>query len=97
MPKITRIDPLPKLPTLKKVAAYARVSSGKDTMLHSLSSQVSYFSEFIQSRGDWQFAGVFYDEAKTGTKENREGFQKMLAACRDAKEITVAITKEKAV
>ncbi len=85
MPKITRIDPLPKLPTLKKVAAYARVSSGKDTMLHSLSSQVSYFSEFIQSQGDWQFAGVFYDEAKTGTKENREGFQKMLAACRAGK------------
>lgn len=85
MPNITRIEPLPKLPTLKKVAAYARVSSGKDAMLHSLSSQISYFSKYIQSRRDWQFAGVFYDEAKTGTKENREGFQKMLAACRAGK------------
>ena len=85
MPKITRLEPLPKLPTLKKVAAYARVSSGKDAMLHSLSSQVSYFKDYIQSRRDWQFAGVFYDEAKTGTKENREGFQKMLAACRAGK------------
>lgn len=26
----------------KRVAAYARVSSGKDAMLHSLSAQVSY-------------------------------------------------------
>lgn len=85
MPTITRIEPLPKLPTLKKVAAYARVSSSKDAMLHSLSSQVSYFSDYIQSRRDWQFAGVFYDEAKTGTKENREGFQKLLTACRAGK------------
>lgn len=85
MSKITRIEPLPKLPTLKNVAAYARVSNGKDAMLHSLSSQISYFSEYIQNRRDWQFAGVFYDEAKTGTKENREGFQKMLAACRAGK------------
>ena len=85
MPKITRIEPLPKLSKLKRVAAYARVSSGKDAMLHSLSSQVSYFSDYIQSRGDWQYAGVFYDEGMTGTKENREGFQKLLAACRAGK------------
>ena len=85
MPKITRYDPLPTLPAIKRVAAYARVSSGKDAMLHSLSSQVSYFNEYIQSQRDWQFAGVFYDEGKTGTKENRDGFQRMLAACRAGK------------
>lgn len=28
-------------PQLKRVAAYARVSSGKDAMLHSLSAQVA--------------------------------------------------------
>ena len=28
----------------KRVAAYARVSSGKDAMLHSLSAQVSYYN-----------------------------------------------------
>ena len=28
----------------------------------------------------WQYAGVFADEAKTGTKDSREGFQKMIAA-----------------
>lgn len=37
------------LPKLKRVAAYARVSCGKDEMLHSLSAQVSYYSEMIQN------------------------------------------------
>ena len=41
----------------KKVAAYARVSSGKDAMLHSLSAQVSYYSKMIQSRPKWQYVG----------------------------------------
>ena len=40
---------IPSLPLRKRVAAYARVSSGKDAMLHSLSAQVSYYSERIQS------------------------------------------------
>lgn len=42
---------IPKKPQLEKktkVAAYARVSSGKDAMLHSLSAQVSYYSKLIQ-------------------------------------------------
>lgn len=34
--------PVPQAPKLTRVAAYARVSSGKDAMLHSLSAQVSY-------------------------------------------------------
>ena len=36
--------PAPMRPSLKRVAAYARVSSGKDAMLHSLSAQVSYWA-----------------------------------------------------
>lgn len=69
----------------KRVAAYARVSSGKDAMLHSLSAQVSYFSALIQSRPDWQYCGVYTDEAVTGTKENRAGFQQMIDDCEAGK------------
>ena len=58
-------------PEKKRVAAYARVSSGKDAMLHSLSAQVSYYSEYIQKHG-WEYAGVYADEAITGTKDKRE-------------------------
>jgi site-specific DNA recombinase len=58
--KVTKINAVPTaLKRRKRVAAYARVSSGKDAMLHSLSAQVSYYSELIQCRPDWEFAGVY--------------------------------------
>ena len=63
----------------KRVAAYARVSSDKDAQLHSLSAQISYYNSYIGSREDWEFAGVYADEALTGTKDNRPEFQRMLA------------------
>ena len=76
----------------KRVCAYARVSSGKDEMIHSLSAQVSYYNELIQSHFDWVFAGVYADSAVTGTKEARENFQQMLENCRKG-EIDMIITK----
>ena len=56
-----------KAPKQKRVAAYARVSSGKDAMLHSLSAQISYYSSLIQNHNGWKYAGVYTDEALTGT------------------------------
>lgn len=53
--------PIPKQPKAKRVAAYARVSSGKNEMLHSLSAQISYYSELIQSYPGWLYCGVFSD------------------------------------
>ena len=82
----------PSLPTRKRVAAYARVSSGKDAMLQSLAAQVSYYSGLIQRRPDWEYAGVYADEAMTGTKDRRPEFQRMLADCRNGK-IDMIITK----
>lgn len=76
----------------KRVAAYARVSNGKDAMLHSLSAQISYYNNYIGSRGDWELAGIYADEAMTGTKEDRPQFQKMLADCRSGR-IDMVITK----
>lgn len=77
---------------LLRTAAYARVSSGKDAMLNSLSAQVSYYNDLIQSNPEWLFCGVFADEALTGTKDNRENFQKLLSECR-AGRIDLVITK----
>ena len=77
---------------LLRTAAYARVSSSKDAMLHSLSAQVSYYNSFIQSNPEWLFCGVYADEALTGTKDNRENFQKLLSECR-AGRIDLIITK----
>ena len=93
MPRIVnKIPQKPRLATQKKVAAYARVSTGKDAMLHSLSSQVSYYSELIQGHRGWMYAGVYSDEALTGTKESRDSFQRLLADCR-AGHIDMILTK----
>lgn len=82
----------PKLEKAKRVAAYARVSCGKDAMLNSLSQQVSYYSDFIQRHVGWEYAGVYADEAKTGTKADRDNFQLLLNECR-AGRIDTIVTK----
>ena len=94
MPRnIRKIAPLmQKAPTKKRVAAYARVSNGKDAMLHSLSSQISYYSEYIQKHAGWEYLDVYADEAVTGTKESRAEFQRLLTDCRDGK-VDMIITK----
>lgn len=76
----------------KRVAAYARVSSPKDAMLHSLAAQIDYYRNLILSNTSWEFAGVYADEGKTGTKEEREQFQALLEKCR-AGEVDMVITK----
>lgn len=78
---ITKIETLLKLEKLKRVAAYARVSNGKDAMLHSLSAQISYYNGLIQNHSGWEFCGVYADEAKSGTRDNRENFVRFINDC----------------
>lgn len=81
--KIQMVQPRTlKVPKKLRVAAYARVSCGKDAMLRSLSAQISYYSDYIQKHWDWEFAGVYADEAITGTKQDRPQFGRMLEECR---------------
>ena len=75
-----------------RVAAYARVSCDKDTMLHSLEAQIDYYRKYIVRNPEWEFVGVYADEAKTGTKEDREQFQRLLSDCRLGK-IDMVIVK----
>ena len=69
----------------KRVCAYARVSGDRDEAFHSLSAQVSYYQTVIAQHPDWEFVEVYSDRGISGTKENREGFQAMLTACREGK------------
>ena len=80
------------LPKRTRVAAYARVSLSKETMLHSLAAQVDYYREMIQSRPEWTYCGVYADEAFTGTKDSRPEFQRLLADCRAGK-VDLVLTK----
>lgn len=76
---------MPAIAKRERVAAYARVSCGKDAMLHSLSAQANYYSQYIQQNPAWEYAGVYVDEALTGTKDSRPEFQRMLADCKAGK------------
>lgn len=89
---VEQIQFAPRMPKALRVAAYARVSSGKDAMLHSLAAQVDHYSTYIRRHPGWEYVGVYADEAKTGTKDSRENFQRMLADCR-AGRIDHIITK----
>ena len=90
--KITKVEQTAPLPTRQRVAAYARVSCGKDEMLHSLAAQVSYYSNLIQGKPEWEYVGVYTDEAETGTKDSRPEYQRLLADCR-ARRIDLILTK----
>jgi len=91
--KITKIQAkAPRQIARKRAAGYARVSSGKDAMLASLSAQVAYYSQKIQANPEWQYCGVYADEDYTGTKDSRPEFQRLLADCR-AGQIDIVLTK----
>ena len=90
--KVTSISTLPKLAKKVRVAAYARVSDGKEAMLKSLSAQVNYYKKLISENHMWDFVGVYSDEALTGTKDSRAEFQQLLKDCRAGK-IDMVITK----
>lgn len=94
MRKIHKVEPLvPVLPTRKKVAAYARVSMETERLHHSLSAQISYYSELIQSNPEWEYVGVYTDEFVTGTTaDKRSEFQRLLADCEGGK-IDIVLTK----
>ena len=61
-------------------------------MLHSLTAQIDYYKTKIRANPAWILAGVYDDEAKTGTKETREAFERLISDCRDGK-IDMVLTK----
>ena len=81
-----------KRKTLIRTAAYARVSMEKETAVRSLSAQVDYYTKYIQSNPDYEMAGIYIDEAKSGTKDTRENFVRLLEDCESGK-IDLIITK----
>ena len=83
----------PVLPKRKRVAAYARVSTDTERLNHSLSAQVSYYSDLIQRNPEWEYVGVYADNGITGTKlSGRPEFGRLLQDCEDGK-IDIILTK----
>lgn len=76
-----------------RVAAYCRVSTDGDEQLGSFESQKAYYEQKIKHNKEWVSAGIFADEAITGTKvDKREGFQEMIRKCQNG-EIDMILTK----
>ena len=70
----------------RKVAAYARVSTDRDEQLTSYEAQVDYYTNYIKSRDDWEFVGMYADEGISGTStKKRTGFTRMINDALDGK------------
>lgn len=87
MREITKVMPLiPVLERKKRVAAYARVSLDSERLMHSLSAQISYYSDYIQKNPHWIYAGVYADEGISGTQtDKRDEFNRLMKDCEDDK------------
>lgn len=94
MRKISKIETtIPILKPKKRVAAYARVSLPSESLMHSLSAQISYYSTLIQKNPEWTYVGVYADEGITGTSiRKRDEFNSLIADC-DAGKIDLVLTK----
>lgn len=86
MPEVKIIPPVSQHAERLRVAAYARVSSDSADQLNSFASQIAYYTDVIQSEEDWEFAGLYADEAVSGTTTaSRNDFQRLLEDCRNGK------------
>lgn len=75
-----------------RVAAYCRVSTDDEDQIKSYDSMVRYYTDMIKNNKDWVYAGVYADKAMTGTKDNREQFQKLIQDCKDGNAVPYKIT-----
>jgi DNA invertase Pin-like site-specific DNA recombinase len=78
---------------IRRVAGYARVSTDSDEQQTSYDAQVDYYTNYINSRNDWQFVFCYTDEGISATSTaKREGFKQMVADALDGK-IDLIVTK----
>ena len=64
----------------RRVAAYARVSTDREDQTNSYEAQVSYYTDYIKGRDDWEFVAVYADEGISGcATKGRKGFNSMIA------------------
>ena len=78
---------------VRRVAAYARVSTDHEEQLTSYEAQVSYYTDYINRQSDWRFVKVYADEGVTGCNtKKRDGFNTMIADALAGK-IDLIITK----
>lgn len=57
-----------------------------ERLMHSLSAQVSYYSELIQKHPGWEYVGVYADDGISGTNtKKRDEFNRLMDDCENGK------------
>ena len=80
LPQLTAVKRTDKL--IQRVAAYARVSTGKEEQQTSIVAQKEYYTDYIKSHAGWQFVGVYADEGISGcSTKRREQFKQLMSDC----------------
>lgn len=89
----TRVTEDGKKKAKLRVAAYCRVSTDDEEQLTSYEAQVSHYSSHIQQNPEWEFAGIYADEALSGTNtKKRTDFNRLIEDCMAGK-VDYIITK----
>ena len=77
----------------KRVAVYARVSTGDERQTSSMELQKSHYTDLVKNHENWELVKIYADEGISGTsREKREAFKEMMQDCRD-KKIDLVVTK----
>lgn len=93
MKTIEKLQEIRPILLQRKRVAYARVSMETDRLKHSLSSQISYYNQYIQKNPEWEYIGVYADSGISGTSTvKRSHFQKLIKDCKSGK-IDIILTK----
>ncbi len=69
----------------ERVCAYARVSTDSEEQESSYENQVRHFTDYINRREDWEYAGIYADEGLSGKNLKRPQFVKMIKDCENGK------------
>ena len=78
---------------VRRVAAYARVSTDSAEQGASLEAQRDYYEQYIKARGNWSLVDIYYDSGISGlSHKKRDGFNRMIADALDGK-IDLIVTK----
>ena len=90
--KLTKLESLPSLDKITRVAAYARVSTVKAEALSSLANQIEHYRHMFAANPNYVLVGVFSDNGISGAKSARPEFQKMIEMAKNG-EIDLIYTK----
>ena len=87
------VEGLGESTSIRRVAAYVRVSTDNDEQTSSYELQKNYYTEYIKAQPGWEFVGIYDDEGISGTSlEHRKGMQQLIEDCKAGK-IDLVLTK----